>query len=70
MDYLSQGQIEPRVQIESIVATDVGPYAALSRATTAGVLLRNTGGLERVTVACHGFPEANALYLPINSQQL
>lgn len=67
-DYLSQGQFGPGVRVESSVATDVGPYATLSRATTAGVLLRNTSGLERVTVACHGFREANAVYHPTNSQ--
>lgn len=67
-DYLSQGHLGPGVRVDPSVATDVGPYATLSRATTAGVLLRNTGGLERVTVACHGFPEANAVYHPTNSQ--
>lgn len=67
-DYLSQGQLGPGARVESSVATEVGPYATLSRATTAGVLLRNTSGLERVTVACRGFPEANAVHHPTNSQ--
>lgn len=67
-DYLARGQLGPGVRVESSVATDIGPYARFSRATTAGVLLRNTSGLERVTVACHGFPEANAVYHPTNAQ--
>lgn len=68
MDYLSQGQLGPGVQVESSVATNIGPYAILSRAITAGVLQINTGGLERVTVACHGFSEVNAVYHLINSE--
>lgn len=50
------------------MAVDVGPYATLSRATTAVVLLRNTSGLKRLTVACHGFPEFNAVYHPTNNK--
>lgn len=67
-DYLSQGQLGPSVQVESSVAAAVGPYATLSRATTAVVLLRNMSGLERVTVVCHGFPKSNAVYHPTNNQ--
>ncbi len=67
-DYLSQGQLGPGVRVESSVATDVGPYATLSRATTAGVLLRNTSGSERVAVACHRFSKAKVVYHPTISQ--
>lgn len=66
-NYLSQSQLGPGIRVESSVATDDGPYATCSRAS-AFVLLRNTTGLTRVTVACHGFPKANAVYHPINPQ--
>lgn len=47
--------------------TDVGPYAEVAISTTAGVLLRDIHGHERITVSNHGFIHSSEVFHPSNS---
>lgn len=58
------GELSPGVRLESAPVTDEGPYATLSRTTTAGVMLRNIDGQVRMTVSNHGFPESDQVFHP------
>lgn len=57
----------PGIRVESAQTTDVGPYAEVAISTTAGVLLRDTHGHERITVCNHGFIHSNEVFHPSNS---
>ncbi|MCJ1483397.1 hypothetical protein MMC06_003564 [Schaereria dolodes] len=63
-DYIARGEFGPGARLESSMVTSSGPYATTSMATTAGVLVRNSTGQQRMTVACHGFENDNDVYHP------
>lgn len=65
-NYLEQGDytLRPGVRVSSAPGTDEGPYATESYSTTAGVLLRNSDGRVRMTVANHGFPASTQVFHP------
>ena len=67
-DYMQTHNILcPGIRVESAQATDVGPYAEIAISTTAGVLLRDTHGHERITVCNHGFTHSSEVFHPSNS---
>lgn len=55
------------IRVESAEATDVGHYAETAIGTTAGVLLRDTHGRERITVCNHGFIHSSEVFHPAHS---
>ena len=64
-DYLQAHHVlSPGVRILSPLMTNVGPYATLATGTTAGVLLRDNHGQQRLTVAHHGFLQSDNVFHP------
>ncbi|KAI9677216.1 MAG: hypothetical protein M1829_002790 [Trizodia sp. TS-e1964] len=64
-DYLFQDNyISPGVQLGSASFAPDGSSLASSRSTTAGLLLRNAHGQQRMTVANHGFLDSTEVYHP------
>ncbi len=47
--------------------TDIGPYAQVSMSTTAGLLLRDNHGHQRLTVSNHGFLHSDEVFHPSQS---
>ncbi len=67
-DYIqTSNTLCPGVRVESAQATDVGPYAETAISTTAGVLLRDTHGHERITVCNHSFVHSSEVFHPAHS---
>ena len=65
-DYLhARQELCPGVCVSSGTVTDAGQYAALSMSTTAGIVLRNNRGDQRLTVSHHGFLHSDNVYHPI-----
>ncbi|MCJ1462977.1 hypothetical protein MMC07_001581 [Pseudocyphellaria aurata] len=60
----SSCDLTPGVRVESAPFTDEGPYATESCTSTAGVILRNSDGQVKLTVANHGFRQSNAVFHP------
>lgn len=54
----------PGVRVSSGTATDVGGNAQVSMSSTAGVLLRNNRGHQRLTVSNHGFLYSSEVFHP------
>lgn len=68
IDYIqTSNALCPGICVESAQATDVGPYAEVAISTTAGVLLRDIHGHERITVCNHGFIHSSEVFHPSNS---
>ena len=67
-DYLSAfNELSPEVRLESAQATNVGEFAEVSMSTTAGVLIRDNHGQERLTVSNHGFLCGKEVFHPSNT---
>lgn len=67
-DYIqTSNALCPGIRVESAQTTDVGPYAEIAVSSTAGVLLRDTHGHERITVSNHGFIHSGEVFHPSNS---
>jgi hypothetical protein len=67
-DYLAlRGTLTPGARLKSSLTTSSGQYASLSRATTAGVLLRDSGGNVRLTAANHGFLDSDEVFHPTHT---
>ncbi|KAL9099006.1 MAG: hypothetical protein Q9163_005432 [Psora crenata] len=65
-DYLrTRQELCPGVCVSSGTVTNVGQYATLSMSTTAGIVLRNNRGDQRLTVSNHGFLHSDDVYHPI-----
>ena len=54
----------PGVRVSSGIATDSGTSAETLMATTAGLLVRNSHGQQRLTVANHGFLDSKDVFHP------
>ncbi|KAL8941733.1 MAG: hypothetical protein Q9216_002061 [Gyalolechia sp. 2 TL-2023] len=64
-DYLQAYHVlTPGVRVSSAHVTNVGQRADLAIGTTAGVLLRNNHGQQRLTVAHHGFLHSEDVHHP------
>ncbi|KAI4212427.1 MAG: hypothetical protein LQ351_004859 [Letrouitia transgressa] len=64
-DYLGARQeLCPGVCVSLGTVSDIGQYATLSMSTTAGIMLRNNRGDQRLTVSNHGFLHSNEVYHP------
>jgi hypothetical protein len=57
----------PGVRVESGEVTNVGQYTQFSMSTTAGILVRDNYGHQRLTVSDHGFPYSNEVFHPSNN---
>lgn len=66
-NYLQEGDynLTPGVRVSSAPGTEEGLYDMESYSTTAGILLRNSDGRMRMTVANHGFPRSSQVFHPI-----
>ncbi|KAL2037318.1 hypothetical protein N7G274_010007 [Stereocaulon virgatum] len=65
-DYLhARQELCPGVCVSSGTASNVGQYATFAMSTTAGIMLRNNRGDERLTVSNHGFLHSDDVYHPI-----
>lgn len=65
-DYLrARQELCPGVCVSSGTVTNIGQYATLSMSTTAGIVLRNNRGDQRLTVSNHGFLHSDNVYHPI-----
>ncbi|MCJ1240729.1 hypothetical protein MMC14_008733 [Varicellaria rhodocarpa] len=56
----------PGIQVSFANATKTGPYAQVSVPTTAGILLRNNHGQQRLTVSNQGFLNNEQVFHPIH----
>ena len=64
-DYLqAYNELCPGVQLSTGLLTDVGLYATLSTHSTAGVLLRDNHGHQRLTASNHGFLDSRDIFHP------
>jgi len=67
-DYLAAfNELCPGVRVESSQATNTGQYADVSIRTTAGILIRDNHGHQRLTVSDHGFPYSDEVFHPTNN---
>jgi hypothetical protein len=57
----------PGVRVESGQVTNMGQYAQFSMSTTAGILVRDNHGNQRLTVSNHGFLYGNEVFHPSNN---
>ena len=65
-DYLrTRQELCPGVCVSPGTVTNVGQCATLSMSTTAGIVLRNNRGDQRLTVSNHGYLPSNDVYHPI-----
>ena len=64
-DYMETADgLSPGVKVSPGTATSAGPCAIFPRSTTAGLLLRDNHGHQRMTVSNHGFLESDEVYHP------
>ncbi|KAL8857989.1 MAG: hypothetical protein Q9178_005449 [Gyalolechia marmorata] len=64
-DYLQAYHVlNPGVRVSSAQMTNIGQWATVAVGTTAGILLRNNHGQQRLTVAHHGFLHSDDIYHP------
>jgi hypothetical protein len=67
-DYLAAfDELCPGVRVESAQLTNVGKYADPSIHSTAGILVRDNHGRQRLTVSNHGFPYSDEVFHPTNN---
>jgi hypothetical protein len=67
-DYLAAfNELCPGVRVESAKTTNIGQYADLSMRTTAGILVRDNHGHQRLTVSNHGFLHSDEVFHPTNN---
>lgn len=57
----------PGIRVSSGTVTDIGLSAQASMSTTAGLLLRDNHGHQRLTVSNHGFLHSKEVFHPSNS---
>jgi hypothetical protein len=60
----------PGVRVESGEATIMDQYTQFSISTTAGILVRDNHGHQRLTVSNHGFPYSNEVFHPSHGVQI